>query len=68
MLPHERGSASSLVTFVQLAMNTLLAGVVAPLATASLTTFALTALGFAVVGTVLWAWHALATERPAASA
>lgn len=68
VLPHERGSASSLVTFVQLTMNTLLAGVVAPLATASLTTFALTALGFAVVGTMLWIWHALATERPAASA
>lgn len=68
VLPHERGSASSLVTFVQLTMNTLLAGVVAPVATASLTTFALTALGFAVVGTMLWIWHALATERPAANA
>ncbi|GAB2541753.1 multidrug effflux MFS transporter [Brachybacterium huguangmaarense] len=63
--PHERGSASSLATFVQLAMNTLLAGVIAPIATTSLTSFALTALGAALIGNLLWLWHARATAVPA---
>lgn len=61
--PAERGSASSLATFVQLAMNTLLAGVVAPLATSSLPVLALTALGFGIVGLAMWSWH-LAATRP----
>ena len=67
LFPHERGAAASLGTFFGLVLNALLAGVVAPLVTSSLQVLALTALGFAVVGTALWAWHLRAVRAPAES-
>lgn len=59
--PHARGAAASLGTFAALVLNALLAGVIAPLVTGSLQTLAATALGFVLLGTVLWLWHLAAT-------
>lgn len=64
LFPHERGAAASLGTFFGLVLNALLAGVVAPLVTASLQVLALTALCFAVLGTALWAWHLRSVRAP----
>ena len=64
LFPHERGAAASMGTLFTLVMNALLAGVVAPLITASLPTVALTAAVFALIGSTLWAWHLAATRRP----
>ncbi|MGP9537285.1 MFS transporter [Brachybacterium sp. AOP43-C2-M15] len=62
LFPHHRGAAASLGTFFTLVMNALLSGVIAPLITGSLTVVALAALGYVVVGSLLWAWH-LADRR-----
>ncbi|MGY5765133.1 MFS transporter [Brachybacterium sp. DNPG3] len=62
LFPHERGAAASLGTFFSLVLNALLAGVVTPLVGGSLLTYGLTALGFAVVGAALWAWHLAAVR------
>jgi MFS transporter, DHA1 family, multidrug resistance protein len=66
LFPHERGAAASLGTFFTLVMNALLSGVIAPLISVSLTAIALAALGYVLVGSVLWAWHLHATRRPQA--
>lgn len=62
LFPHQRGAAASLGTFFTLLMNALLSGVIAPLITGSLTVVAVVALGYVVVGSLLWAWH-LAERR-----
>jgi len=62
LFTHQRGAAASLGTFFTLIMNALLSGVIAPLITGSLTVVALAALGYVVVGCLLWAWH-LADQR-----
>lgn len=57
LFPHERGAAASMGTFFGLVLNALLAGVIAPAVAGSLTTLALTSLGFSVVGGLFWLWH-----------
>ena len=57
LFPHQRGAAASMGTFFTLVMNALLSGVIAPLITGSLTVVALAALGYVIVGALLWAWH-----------
>lgn len=57
LFPHQRGAAASLGTFFTLVMNALLSGVIAPLITGSLAVVALAALGYVIVGALLWAWH-----------
>ena len=49
-------------TFFTLVMNALLSGVIAPLITGSLAVVAAAALGYVIVGALLWAWH-LADRR-----
>ena len=44
-------------TFFTLVMNALLSGVIAPLITGSLAVVAVAALGYVIVGALLWAWH-----------
>lgn len=63
--PDARGSAASASSFVQLAFNAALAGVVVPVATASLLSLALTSLLLIVLGTGVLGLHLLAT-RPRA--
>lgn len=55
--PHHRGAAASLGTLASLGFNALLAGVIAPLVTASLLTVALAAAGFVLLGFLLWVGH-----------
>lgn len=66
LFTHQRGAAASLGTFFTLIMNALLSGVIAPLITGSLTVVALAALGYVVVGCLLWAWHLADQRRRAA--
>ncbi len=61
--PDHRGAAASLGTLASLGFNALLAGVIAPLVTASLLTVALTAASFVLIGTVLWTMHRRAGRR-----
>ncbi|PWH07873.1 Bcr/CflA family drug resistance efflux transporter [Brachybacterium endophyticum] len=68
LFPRARGSAASLGTFFSLVLNALLAGVVAPLVTGSLTTLGASALAFAAAGTLLWSWHLAATRGRGAAA
>ena len=64
LFPHERGAAASLGTFFGLMLNALLAGVIAPLVGTGLVPLALTAMGFAALGGLMWLWH-LHAVRPA---
>ena len=57
LFPHQRGAAASLGTFFSLVLNALLAGMIAPLVSGTLVSFALTALGFALLGLGFWTWH-----------
>jgi len=57
LFPHRRGAAASLGTFFSLLLNALLAGMIAPLVSGSLVSFALTSLCFALLGLAFWAWH-----------
>lgn len=57
IFPAQRGSAASMGSFITLLINAILAGVVAPLVTGTVLQLALTSLGFAVVGWLLWTWH-----------
>jgi DHA1 family bicyclomycin/chloramphenicol resistance-like MFS transporter len=62
LFPHHRGAAASMGTFFTLVMNALLSGVIAPLITGSLAVVGVAALGYVIVGALLWAWH-LADRR-----
>lgn len=64
LFPHQRGAAASMGTFFGLVLNALLAGVIAPLVTASLTVLAMASLTFALLGGALWTWHLAAVRRP----
>lgn len=66
LFPHERGAAASLGTFFGLMLNAVLAGAVAPLVSTSLVTLAVTSVGFALLGGLMWLWH-LRSVRPAAA-
>lgn len=63
LFPHQRGSAASMQSFVQLLLNAALAGVVAPLVTGSIATLAMTSLGFIIAGSLLWLWHRASGRR-----
>ncbi len=55
--PTMRGAAASGQAFVQLLFNSVLAGLIAPIAASSMRTVALTSAGFAVLGALFWAWY-----------
>ena len=61
LFPHERGAAASLGTFFSLVLNALLAGLVMPLVSTSLTAVGTASLLFALAGTGMWSWHLAAT-------
>jgi DHA1 family bicyclomycin/chloramphenicol resistance-like MFS transporter len=63
LFPLQRGAAASMGTFFTLVMNALLSGVIAPLITGSLTVVAVAALGYVVVGALLWWWHLVERSR-----
>ena len=51
------------ISFFTLLTNALLAGVIAPIVTASLVTLAATALCFVLAGSALWGWHLVVRRR-----
>lgn len=57
LFPHRRGAAASMQAFIQLVVNALLAGLVAPLVTGSVLELALASAAFSLIGTALWTWH-----------
>ncbi|WP_245822401.1 multidrug effflux MFS transporter [Brachybacterium avium] len=63
LFPHQRGAAASLGTFFSLVLNALLAGLIAPLVSSSLVSFALTALCFGLAGLGFWMWHLRSRAR-----
>ncbi|HYN29434.1 MAG TPA: multidrug effflux MFS transporter [Dermatophilaceae bacterium] len=65
MFPEARGAAASATTVTSLVLNGLAAGLLAPLATRSLTTMAVVSLALVLVGACFWLWHLSATtQRP----
>lgn len=62
LFPHARGAAASATTVTSLILNGLAAGLLAPLATRSLTMMALTSLLLVLVGAGFWIWHLRATR------
>lgn len=65
MFPKNRGSAASMGAFLLLLGNTLLAGALGPVVTASLLTTALTSSALALGGALLWAWHRRSVDQRA---
>jgi MFS transporter, DHA1 family, multidrug resistance protein len=55
--PRERGAVSSFQAFLSTCLNALVAGVVSPLVSGSLTTLALVAGSMTLGALVLWWWH-----------
>ncbi len=54
--PHNRGMASAMQSFVQMAFTSLVVGVLVPVVTINLPTMAATMLGLSLVGFLLWQW------------
>ncbi len=63
MFPRTRGSATSGATFLVLALNAAVAGVVVPLASGTVTEIALTSLVMILISLGFWQWHLAATRR-----
>ncbi|OYN89092.1 multidrug effflux MFS transporter [Parenemella sanctibonifatiensis] len=63
--PRQRGTASSVASFITLMLNAALAGVVAPIATTTVATLAITSIGFVAVACLLWWWHLRLSGRAA---
>ncbi|MGV1007897.1 MAG: multidrug effflux MFS transporter [Dermatophilaceae bacterium] len=55
--PSHRGTASSLQTLANTLLNAMIAGLVVPLVVGSMTTLALTAVGFTLAAWSVWLWH-----------
>jgi DHA1 family bicyclomycin/chloramphenicol resistance-like MFS transporter len=62
LFPGYRGAAASATTVTSLALNGLVAGLVAPVVTSSLAGTALASLGLVLVGVGFWTWHLAATR------
>jgi MFS transporter, DHA1 family, multidrug resistance protein len=54
--PHNRGMASAMQSFVQMAFTSLVVGVLVPLVTVNLATMSAVMLGLGVFGFILWQW------------
>lgn len=63
MFPRSRGSATSGATFIALALNALVSGVVVPLASGTVTELAITSMAMIVIALGFWQWHLAATRR-----
>lgn len=62
LFPQMRGAAASVAGVMPLAMNALIASVITPLVTHTITALALTSLALVALGSLLWLWH-LASGR-----
>jgi len=57
MYPHQRGLASSMQMFIQLMINTVVAGVVSPMLSSNPLHLALGYAGFFAIGGSFWYWE-----------
>jgi DHA1 family bicyclomycin/chloramphenicol resistance-like MFS transporter len=62
--PANRGSASSLQAVTNTLLNAVIAGLVVPLVSWSMTALALTALGFTVAASAFWVWQQRRSPGP----
>jgi len=65
MYPHQRGLASSMQMFIQLMINTVVAGVVSPMLSSSPVHLALGYMGFFALGGSFWYWERSCERRRA---
>jgi DHA1 family bicyclomycin/chloramphenicol resistance-like MFS transporter len=65
MYPHQRGLASSMQMFIQLMINTVVAGVVSPMLSSSPVHLALGYMGFFALGGSFWYWERYCERRRA---
>lgn len=63
LFPTRRGAAASMQSSITLLFNALIAGVIVPLASASVLRMALVSATFAGVTVLLWAWHVFDERR-----
>jgi DHA1 family bicyclomycin/chloramphenicol resistance-like MFS transporter len=63
MYPHQRGLASSMQMFIQLMINTVVAGVVSPMLSSSPVHLALGYMGFFALGGSFWYWERYCERR-----
>lgn len=63
LFPQRRGTAASVMTFIALTVNEVLASALAPLVTGSLLTLASAALGLVLAGLLAWARY-LRSSQP----
>jgi len=60
LFPHVRGAAASVAGVMPLATNAVVAAVLTPLVTGSVTTLAVASLVLVVLGCLMWLWHLVA--------
>lgn len=63
-VPHARGTAASVSTFLMLLLNSVLTSAVVPIAAASLARLAATSLGLLAIGIALFHLHRGRARRP----
>lgn len=63
-VPHARGTAASVSTFVMLLLNAVLSSAVVPIAATSLARLSATSLALLLLGTACFHLHRVATRRP----
>lgn len=60
LFPHVRGAAASVAGVMPLATNAVVAALLTPLVTDSVTTLAVTSLVLVLLGCLMWVWHLVA--------
>ena len=60
LFPHVRGAAASVAGVMPLATNAVVAALLTPLVTGSVTTLAVASLVLVVLGCLMWVWHLVA--------
>jgi DHA1 family bicyclomycin/chloramphenicol resistance-like MFS transporter len=68
MYPHQRGLASSMQMFIQLMINTVVAGVISPMLSSTPLHLALGYAGFFAIGAAFWFWERRCERRREAAA
>ncbi|MFL9584632.1 multidrug effflux MFS transporter [Stenotrophomonas sp. AB1(2024)] len=63
MYPHQRGLASSMQMFIQLMINTVVAGVISPMLSSTPLHLALGYAGFFAIGAAFWFWERRCERR-----
>lgn len=65
LFPQMRGSAASVQSFVTLLLDAVIAGLLVPMVSGSVLTFALASGCLGLISALLWTWHLIAAQRKA---